>query len=153
MCAKERERLCEKVRVGCVCVCVCMCVCKRMNVCVCEIERVLQCVCVCVSQCVCVCVCLFERVYVWLPWLCWHVKKKILRKFPFRLRSLVKISSKFYKQLLREFSCGKKLQSQTVTGEKLSKTLQYKKGLSKMLMKLTPVVEILSTFYKQLLCQ
>jgi len=33
----------------------------------------------------------------------------------------------------------KKLPSQTVTREKLSKTLSYDKGLHKMLMKLTPV--------------
>jgi len=39
---------------------------------------------------------------------------------------------------LRQFSCDKILQSQTVTREKLQKTLLYKKGLQKMLIKLTP---------------
>jgi len=36
-----------------------------------------------------------------------------------------------------QYSCVKKLQSQTVTGEKLRKTLWYKKGVHEMLMKLT----------------
>ncbi len=41
-------------------------------------------------------------------------------------------------------SFAKKLQSQTVLREKPSKTLQYEKGSSKMLMKLTPI--LLCTF-------
>jgi len=43
-----------------------------------------------------------------------------------------------YKQLLHRYSFAKKLQSQIVTREKLQKTLLYKKGVHKMLMKLTP---------------
>jgi hypothetical protein len=44
----------------------------------------------------------------------------------------VSISSTFYEQLLRQYSCAKKLQSQTVTREKLlCKTLSYKKALIK----------------------
>jgi len=39
---------------------------------------------------------------------------------------------------LRQYSFAKKLQSQTVIKEKLCKTLSYKKGTHKMLMKLTP---------------
>ncbi len=49
-------------------------------------------------------------------------------------------SSTFYKQLLRWYFCTKKLKSQTVTWEKLRKTLLYEKVWSKMLMKLTPWV-------------
>jgi len=45
------------------------------------------------------------------------------------------ISSTFYEQLLRRYSFGKKLQSQTAIREKLRKALSYKKGLSKILMK------------------
>jgi len=41
-------------------------------------------------------------------------------------------------QLLRQSSYAKKLQSQTVIREKLCKSLSYKKGARKMLMKLTP---------------
>jgi hypothetical protein len=41
-------------------------------------------------------------------------------------------------QLLRPYSCAKKLQSQNVTREKLRKRLLYEKGDWKMLMKLTP---------------
>jgi len=55
---------------------------------------------------------------------------------------LKSISSTFYKQLLRRFSFAKflspnKIQSQTVIWEKLHNALSYKKGASKMLMKLT----------------
>jgi hypothetical protein len=46
----------------------------------------------------------------------------------------------FYEQLLRPYSFGKKLQSQTVIREKSFKALSYKKGLCKMLLKLTPLV-------------
>ncbi len=38
-----------------------------------------------------------------------------------------KIHQHLYEQLLRRYSCTKKLQSQTVTIEKLCKTLLYKK--------------------------
>jgi len=38
----------------------------------------------------------------------------------------------------------KNLQGQTVTREKLHKTLLYEKGASKMLMKLTPVVNFIN---------
>ncbi len=48
------------------------------------------------------------------------------------------ISSIFYEELLRQSFCPTKLQSQTVTREKLHKALSVKNGLSKMLMKLTP---------------
>jgi len=40
------------------------------------------------------------------------------------------ISSAFYEHLLRQYSCAKKVQNQTVTREKLRKTLSYEKGLS-----------------------
>ncbi len=49
----------------------------------------------------------------------------------------VSISSTYYEELLGQNSSAKKLQSQTVTREKLRKRLSYEKGLSKMLMKLT----------------
>jgi len=49
------------------------------------------------------------------------------------LHVLLSISPTFYKQLLRRYSCTKKLQSQTVTKEKL-----HKKGARNMLMQLTP---------------
>jgi len=39
---------------------------------------------------------------------------------------------------LRQYSCAKKLQSQTVTREELRKTLWHEKVEHKMLMKLTP---------------
>jgi hypothetical protein len=48
------------------------------------------------------------------------------------------ISSTFYEQLLRGYSFAKKLQSQTVTREKLCESLSYEKVLSKMLVNLTP---------------
>jgi len=41
--------------------------------------------------------------------------------------NLLSISSKFYKQFLRQYSCAKKSQSQTITREKLHKALLYKK--------------------------
>jgi len=50
----------------------------------------------------------------------------------------VSISSTFYEQLLRQYSCAKKLQSQTVTREKLHKILSFKEAARKMLVKLTP---------------
>jgi hypothetical protein len=58
------------------------------------------------------------------------------------------MSSTFYEQLLGQFFCAKKLQSQNVTRKKLRKALSYEKFLLKMLMKLQ---SISSTFYKQLL--
>jgi len=60
--------------------------------------------------------------------------------------NLWSISSTYYEQLLCQNSFTKKLQSQTATREKLRKTLSYKKGSSKMLMKLTPVVNFNITF-------
>jgi hypothetical protein len=53
-------------------------------------------------------------------------------------RPLESILSTFYEQLLCQYSCNKKLQSQNIPREKLCKRLSYKKGASKMLMKLTP---------------
>jgi len=47
-------------------------------------------------------------------------------------------SSTFYEQLLCQYSFDKELQSQTVRREKLPNPLLYKKGVSKMLMKLRP---------------
>jgi len=61
-----------------------------------------------------------------------------------QVNDLESISSTFYKLLLQQYSCTKSLQSQTVTREKLRKTLLYKKGTHKMLMKLTPGVLSLS---------
>jgi len=55
------------------------------------------------------------------------------------------MSSIFYKQLLRQYSFAKKLQSQNVSREKLRKALLYKKGARKMLMKLTPECKNLSS--------
>ncbi len=49
----------------------------------------------------------------------------------------VSISSTFYEQLLCQYSCAKKVQSQTVIREKVLKALSNEKGLHKMLMKLT----------------
>jgi len=43
-------------------------------------------------------------------------------------------------QLLRQYSCIKIFQNQTVTKEKLRKTLSYEKIASKMLTKLTPIL-------------
>jgi hypothetical protein len=45
---------------------------------------------------------------------------------------------------LCEYSFAKKLQIQTVIREKLRKTLSYKAGMHKMLMKLTPVVNLIN---------
>jgi len=45
----------------------------------------------------------------------------------------------------------KKSQRQNVTRKKLLKALSYKKILSKMLMKLTPSVELKHSFHEQLL--
>jgi hypothetical protein len=50
----------------------------------------------------------------------------------------ISISSTFYEQLLRRYSCTKKLQSQTVIREKLCKLLLYKKVVLKMLVKSNP---------------
>ncbi len=58
-------------------------------------------------------------------------------------------SSTFYEQLLRQYSCAKKLQSQTVIiviRENLHITLLYKKGIPKMLMKLTR--DLSSSFWR-----
>ena len=46
------------------------------------------------------------------------------------------MSSIFYEQLFHQYYFSKELQSQTVTREKLRKTLLYKNGSRKMLMKL-----------------
>ncbi len=54
------------------------------------------------------------------------------------------ISSSFYKQLLRQYFCAKKLQSQTMTREKLRKAHLYKKVMCKMLMALTPGVDFIN---------
>jgi len=51
---------------------------------------------------------------------------------------LLSISSIFFEQLLRQYSFEKKLQSQIVSREMLRNALSYKKGASKILMKLTP---------------
>jgi hypothetical protein len=59
---------------------------------------------------------------------------------------LESISSTFYEQLLRQYFCARKLQSQTVTREKLCKTLLYEKDKLKMLMKLTPRVNFINIF-------
>jgi len=60
---------------------------------------------------------------------------------------LKSISSTFYEQLMRQYFCAKKLQSPTVIREKQRKALLYKKGLSKMLMKLTPVVNFIDILW------
>jgi len=54
------------------------------------------------------------------------------------VRTVVSFINIYNEQLLRPYSCAKKLQSQNVTREKLHKTLFHKKGDWKMLMKLTP---------------
>jgi hypothetical protein len=51
---------------------------------------------------------------------------------------LVSISLTFYEQLLCQCSWAKKLQSQTVTREKLCIIRMYEKVVHKMLIKLTP---------------
>jgi len=53
---------------------------------------------------------------------------------------MLSISSTFYEQLFLPISLCRKSQSQIVIREKLSKTLSCKKGMSKMLVKLTPGV-------------
>jgi len=53
---------------------------------------------------------------------------------------LLSISPTSYVQLLRQYSFTKKLQSQTVSREKLNKALSYKKVARKMLVKWTPEV-------------
>ncbi len=58
---------------------------------------------------------------------------------------LKSISSAVYKLLLHQYSSAKQLQSQTVTREKLRKTLWNKEVEHKMLMKLTPDLTILSS--------
>ena len=60
-------------------------------------------------------------------------------------------SSSFYKHLLRHNSFDKKIQSQTVTREKLLKVLPYEKATRNMMMKLTQGWSISTTFYKHLL--
>jgi len=50
----------------------------------------------------------------------------------------VSISSTFYAQLLQQYFCAKKLQSQNVTKEKLREALSYEKFAHKMFVKLTP---------------
>jgi hypothetical protein len=45
---------------------------------------------------------------------------------------------------LHPFSFAKKLKSLTVTKEKLRKPLSYKKGMSKMLMELTPGANLIN---------
>ncbi len=62
--------------------------------------------------------------------------------------SLQSISLSFYKQLLCQFPFAKELQSNYT--EKQSKILSFKTGALKMLVKLTPVIN-LPTFYDQLL--
>jgi hypothetical protein len=52
----------------------------------------------------------------------------------------MKLTLTFYEQLLRQNSSTKEIQSQTVTREKLQKTLSYQKVAHKMLVKLTPVI-------------
>jgi len=78
----------------------------------------------------------------------WKFYEFALRSFvnfdpaPFQRRSVDKdlksISSGFYDLLLHRYSCTKKLQSQILTWEKLCRTLTFKKGASKMLIKLIP---------------
>jgi len=54
-----------------------------------------------------------------------HFKKSFCEDFLFakKLQTLLSISSTFYKQLLRQYSFAKRLQSRTVIREKLSKAL------------------------------
>ena len=53
--------------------------------------------------------------------------------------SLESISPIFYKQLFRQYSFAKKIPTQTVSREKLLKSILYEKDARKMLVKLTPV--------------
>jgi hypothetical protein len=50
---------------------------------------------------------------------------------------LLSISSTFYEDLLRQYSCAKNYKA-TVIREKLRKPLQYKEDARKLLMKMTP---------------
>ncbi len=50
---------------------------------------------------------------------------------------LKSISSTFYEQILRKYSFAKKFQRQTLSREKLCKSLMYEKAVHKMLVKLT----------------
>ena len=52
-------------------------------------------------------------------------------------RDLWSISPTFYKQLLRQYSCAKKIQTLAVSTKKLLKRLLYEKAARKMLVKLT----------------
>jgi len=61
-----------------------------------------------------------------------------------RLRSPVVNFITFCRQLFRQYFFAKKLQNQTEIREKLCKALSYKKGESKMLMKLTPGVNFIN---------
>jgi len=69
----------------------------------------------------------YEQLFVWNCFCCFSL---ITARFCHFLSK---------EQLLPQYSCAWKLQSQTVIREKLCKILAYKKALRKMLMKLTPV--------------
>ncbi len=58
-----------------------------------------------------------------------------------------------YLNLLHQYFCAKKVQSQNVTREKLRKALSYKKIVRKMLMKLTPVYLVLKLIDRRPLLQ
>jgi len=58
-------------------------------------------------------------------------------------------SSTFYEQLLRQYSLAKKVQSQTAIRVKLHKAFLYKKGWSKMLMKLISSCHIPLTHFRK----
>jgi len=53
----------------------------------------------------------------------------------------------FYNQLLCRYSFNKKLQSQTVIREKLRKAPSYKKGMCKMIVKLTTGVNFINVLH------
>jgi hypothetical protein len=63
------------------------------------------------------------------------------------MATLKSISSIFYEQFLHQCSCTKKLQSQTVTRKMMIKELLNEKGVSKMLMKLKPGVNIITILH------
>jgi len=65
-----------------------------------------------------------------------------------RGRTLGWIASTFYDQFFRWYSFNKKLQSQTVIRKKPDNALLFKKGSSKMLMKLTPWVDFINILRK-----
>ena len=65
-----------------------------------------------------------------------------MKKCEYRMMS---ISPTLYKLLLHQFPFAKKLQTQTVSKEKLHKTLSYKKAACKMLLKLTLVKRVVYT--------